>query len=190
MSEPTGQKIEEGLHKDEVATFLLLNQSYASILRFLEEKGAKVSFQTLKAFEASYVSKLEPQVRDALIKKAIDEQAQRNQVVVQNVVSTTLSYVEVLRELCAEADRQLARLNNSPVVAAGGYNEEVGEWLDRKLEYRKELEKTLGTSETERVRKEAILDTAKIALEFISVDENTSAFYKRVDALLTRTTNV
>lgn len=182
-----GAKINSSPYRDEVATLLLQRKGYAQAMRYLESQGMKVDYMTVKHFEENYVSLLDQEVRDELLKKAREKEAKRNSGIITQAVHAHISRVDSLIRLIEETEEMKAQLQCEGQTAY--IRQSVGECLDRIRYFREQLEKARVESEVELEREKAIEQVALTALEYLKgKPEDAERFIKQVESIKNRTT--
>lgn len=177
---PKGEKIAKSPHAEAVAAMLLLGKGYSRCLEYLESKEMPVSHFTLKQFETNFVFKLAQDVKDALMSKILNEEADKETKLVEEVVHAQMSYVDSIIELIGDTERQIQKLDQIEKPTAHVIDIK-GKYLDRIRFYREKLEKARMESEVEIERRKAIELVAGAALVYLKGrPEDAEEFIKTV----------
>lgn len=177
-----GAKIEESPQRDQVVTMLLMEQSYAHILRYLDKAGLPVRPETLKDFQDNYVAELAKEVKDKMLASALDEQRKRNETLVTAATYAHMSRVDTLILLIGEAESQIETIKAEP-GSTWMNRQELGTWLDRVYKLRTELEEARVSSEVQMERAKAIDAVAALALKYLKDHPKVEEFIQLVDGI-------
>ena len=177
-----GAKIEESPQRDQVVTMLLMEQSNAHILRYLDKAGLPVRPETLKDFQDNYVAELAKEVKDKMLASALDEQRKRNETLVTAATYAHMSRVDTLILLIGEAESQIETIKAEP-GSTWMNRQELGTWLDRVYKLRTELEEARVSSEVQMERAKAIDAVAALALKYLKDHPKVEEFIQLVDGI-------
>ena len=161
---------------------LLLKRGYAHCMRFLAAHGLpKINYRTLKSFEQNYVVPLAQDAADKLKAAILTEEAKEGEKIADEFVAGRMSTIDTYKRMIEQVQKQIKILETKQLLT-DDQTKILGQYYDRLLDYRKELEIHDKESEVEITRKTVLKDVSLIALTIMKGDEGKQhAFIEKVD---------
>lgn len=160
---------------------LVAGQGYASIIKFLEERGLTVSKGSLYNFITEFVKPLSEEDRYIITN---DIRQQHGVIGAAATDDTDLTMDQVLRQTLKGVARRIQGLENfagSLTQLNSELEKLLVQYYSLRVELRKKLQEEWQASETGVARRKAISDIGKLALDFIPLEKQSEFFDKLQD---------